>query len=199
MPFIIRHGLISLILMRLSHSRPLPLPDDQAPFPKYPPPKYPDESDGDYDGNISLILVMFLGMFIGFALIIIVSTLIFLVQKFIRKRIMLSNDIAGSLDDAALEAEEDRRALDELAPNEQELYFQSKEFLKLNPISSQELSLSQALIIQEKGVNAWEFKPNFENADLINVANKTEIEFLGSDGQELSLQTNFPIPKQNET
>ncbi|ODV84624.1 hypothetical protein CANARDRAFT_61558 [[Candida] arabinofermentans NRRL YB-2248] len=137
------------------------------------------------------------GMAIGFSLIMALSIIVFAIHKFIRGRIMLTNDVPGSIDDSALEAEEDRRALDELPPNEQELYFLAKDFLKLNPMNNLELALSQSLIIQENGVNAWEFRPNVENAELIKVLNKTEIEFL-NDTQELSIQTNFPIPKINE-
>jgi len=50
------------------------------------------------------------------------------------------------------------------------------------------------LAIQEKGVSAWEFEPELEIANCF-VEARTEIEFFDS---ECSVQSNLPIPKQNE-
>jgi hypothetical protein len=50
------------------------------------------------------------------------------------------------------------------------------------------------LAIQEKGVSAWEFEPELEIANCF-VEGRTEIEFFDS---ECSVQSNLPIPKQNE-
>ncbi|KAH3661521.1 hypothetical protein OGAPHI_006369 [Ogataea philodendri] len=147
--------------------------------------------------SASIGYMIVIGIIIGSSIVIVIALIIYLFHELLRKGIRLTNEFPGSIDDAALEAEEDRRALDELPPNEQELYFQAKDFLKLNPMNNQDLTLSQNLIIQEKGVAAWEFRPHVECQDLISVANKTEIEFKNS-GQELSIQTNFPIPKLNE-
>jgi hypothetical protein len=57
-----------------------------------------------------------------------------------------------------------------------------------------DISLSQFLAIQEKGVSAWEFEPELEIANCF-VEGRTEIEFFDS---ECSVQSNLPIPKQNE-
>ena len=57
-----------------------------------------------------------------------------------------------------------------------------------------DISLSQFLAIQEKGVSAWEFEPELEIANCF-VEGRTEIEFYDS---ECSVQSNLPIPKQNE-
>lgn len=57
-----------------------------------------------------------------------------------------------------------------------------------------DISLSQFLAIQEKGVSAWEFQPELEIANCF-VEGRTEIEFFDS---ECSVQTNLPLPKQNE-
>lgn len=54
--------------------------------------------------------------------------------------------------------------------------------------------MSQFLAIQEKGVSAWEFEPELEIANCF-VEGRTEIEFFDS---ECSVQSNLPIPKQNE-
>lgn len=69
-------------------------------------------------------------------------------------------------------------------------------FVQANPPESlpTDISLSQYLAIQEKGVSAWEFEPELEIANCF-VEGRTEIEFFDS---ECSTMTNLPIPKQNE-
>src|ERR1700742_2033792 len=69
-------------------------------------------------------------------------------------------------------------------------------FIQANPPESvnTDISLSQFLAIQEKGVSAWEFEPELEIANCF-VEGRTEIEFFDS---ECSVQSNLPIPKQNE-
>ena len=69
-------------------------------------------------------------------------------------------------------------------------------FVQANPPESAQtdISLSQFLAIQEKGVSAWEFEPELEIANCF-VEGRTEIEFFDS---ECSVQTNLPVPKQNE-
>ena len=57
-----------------------------------------------------------------------------------------------------------------------------------------DISLSQFLAIQEKGVSAWEFQPELEIANCF-VEGRTEIEFFDS---VCSVQTNLPVPKQND-
>ena len=69
-------------------------------------------------------------------------------------------------------------------------------FVQANPPESMQtdISLSQFLAIQEKGVSAWEFEPELEIANCF-VEQRTEIEFFDS---ECSVQSNLPVPKQNE-
>lgn len=69
-------------------------------------------------------------------------------------------------------------------------------FTQANPPESvqTDISLSQFLAIQEKGVSAWEFEPELEIANCF-VEARTEIEFFDS---ECSVQSNLPVPKQNE-
>lgn len=144
-------------------------------------------------------IIIFLSLMLGIIVLLIIATIILIIHKCITysRRIRLTNELPGAYDDAELEAEEDRRALDELIPNEQELYFQSKDYIKLNPINNEELTLAQLLSIQEKGVSAWEFKPHFETNNEIMVKNGIELEFL-NENTELSVQTNYPLPKNNE-
>jgi hypothetical protein len=69
-------------------------------------------------------------------------------------------------------------------------------FVQANPpeTAQTDISLSQFLAIQEKGVSAWEFEPELEIANCF-VEARTEIEFFDS---ECSVQSNLPVPKQNE-
>lgn len=74
--------------------------------------------------------------------------------------------------------------------------FLSVAFIQANPPDSlpTDISLSQYLAIQEKGVSAWEFEPELEIANCF-VEGRTEIEFFDS---ECCTLTNLPVPKQNE-
>lgn len=69
-------------------------------------------------------------------------------------------------------------------------------FIEANPPDSvpTDISLSQFLAIQEKGVSAWEFEAELEIANCF-VEARTEIEFFDS---VCSVQSNLPVPKQNE-
>jgi hypothetical protein len=69
-------------------------------------------------------------------------------------------------------------------------------FIVANPPESlqTDISLSQYLAIQEKGVSAWEFEPELEIANCF-VEGRTEIEFFDS---ESTVMSNLPVPKQNE-
>lgn len=93
--------------------------------------------------------------------------------------------------------EEENQVYLQLSSEEQELYFQSKEFLESNPYLRGDLTLSQNLSIQEKGVNAWEFikDPMLTNNDLM-ILNRTELNFFKN--YEYSVQTNLPVPMKNE-
>lgn len=57
-----------------------------------------------------------------------------------------------------------------------------------------DISLSQYLAIQEKGISAWEFEPELEVANCF-VEARTEIEFFDS---ECTVMSNLPVPKQND-
>lgn len=69
-------------------------------------------------------------------------------------------------------------------------------FINANPPESlpTDISLSQYLAIQEKGVSAWEFEPELEIANCF-VEARTEIEFFDS---ECTVMCNLPVPKQND-
>lgn len=61
-----------------------------------------------------------------------------------------------------------------------------------------DITLSQFLSIQEKGVSAWSFEPDFEALTSILVHARTEITFLADPSSASSVQSNLPLPKLNE-
>ncbi len=69
-------------------------------------------------------------------------------------------------------------------------------FIAANPPESvqTDISLSQYLAIQEKGVSAWEFEPELEIANCF-VEARTEVEFFDA---ECTVLSNLPVPKQND-
>lgn len=102
----------------------------------------------------------------------------------------------GEYDDEQQFAKEEAEALEEMDDLQRAEYLRAKAFIQANPPESiqTDISLSQFLAIQEKGVSAWEFEPELEIANCF-VEGRTEIEFFDS---ECSVQSNLPIPKQNE-
>ncbi|PHH61382.1 hypothetical protein CDD81_407 [Ophiocordyceps australis] len=102
----------------------------------------------------------------------------------------------GEYDDEQAFAREESDALetmDEMARTE---YLRAKAYVTANPPESMQtdISLSQYLAIQEKGVSAWEFEPELEIANCF-VEARTEIEFYDS---ECTVMCNLPVPKQND-
>ncbi|KAL8793154.1 MAG: hypothetical protein Q9195_004266 [Heterodermia aff. obscurata] len=102
----------------------------------------------------------------------------------------------GEYDDEQALAREEAEALEEMDDIQRLEYMRAKAFIQANPPETMQtdISLSQFLAIQEKGVSAWEFEPELEIANCF-VEARTEIEFFDS---ECSVQSNLPIPKQNE-
>jgi hypothetical protein len=70
---------------------------------------------------------------------------------------------------------------------------------------STDITLSQFLSIQEKGVSAWCFEPDYESNPSLYVESRTEITFLSDgpgmarrDGGGNTVLANLPVPKLNE-
>ncbi|GAA5988144.1 hypothetical protein JCM11641_003610 [Rhodosporidiobolus odoratus] len=63
-----------------------------------------------------------------------------------------------------------------------------------------EITLSQLLSIQEKGVSAWSFEPDYESASPVVVIQRTELTFLDGVSKEepCSVLSNLPVPRLNE-
>lgn len=61
-----------------------------------------------------------------------------------------------------------------------------------------DITLSQFLAIQEKGVSAWCFEPDYETSPSLLVQSRTELTFLPDPSSATSVQSNLPLPKLNE-
>lgn len=61
-----------------------------------------------------------------------------------------------------------------------------------------DITLSQFLSIQEKGVSAWCFEPDYETVSSLLVHARTEITFLPDPASSSCVQSNLPLPKLNE-
>jgi hypothetical protein len=61
-----------------------------------------------------------------------------------------------------------------------------------------DITLSQFLSIQEKGVSAWSFEPDYETISSLLVHARTEITFLPDPASSSCVQSNLPLPKLNE-
>lgn len=61
-----------------------------------------------------------------------------------------------------------------------------------------DITLSQFLSIQEKGVSAWSFEPDYESTPSLLVHARTELTFLPDPTSASSVQSNLPLPKLNE-
>ncbi|KAF9186738.1 Rsp5p-dependent ubiquitination, sorting of cargo proteins at the multivesicular body [Haplosporangium sp. Z 27] len=91
------------------------------------------------------------------------------------------------------DATEERLAA--LSDTERQAYDAAQAFQIVHPPNSvpTDISLSQYLSIQEKGVSAWEFEASYDHQ--LFVHDRTELSFLN---QVACVQTNLPLPKQQE-
>ncbi|KAJ5351770.1 SPla/RYanodine receptor SPRY [Penicillium brevicompactum] len=143
------------------------------------------------------ILIGILSAFGSAAVAFVVLAIFFFFKYTRRGRIMLDRiGRPGEFDDEQAFAREEETALESMDDLARSEYLRAKAFVQGNPPESvqTDISLSQFLAIQEKGVSAWEFQPELEIANCF-VEARTEIEFYDS---ECSVQTNLPLPKQNE-
>ncbi|KAJ9427437.1 concanavalin A-like lectin/glucanase domain-containing protein [Fusarium oxysporum] len=102
----------------------------------------------------------------------------------------------GEYDDEQAFARDEAEALEVMDDMSRQEYLRAKAWVTANPPESMQtdISLSQYLAIQEKGVSAWEFEPELEIANCF-VEARTEIEFFDS---ECTVMSNLPVPKQND-
>ncbi|EEH09838.1 endosome protein [Histoplasma capsulatum G186AR] len=143
------------------------------------------------------ILIGILSAFGSAGVAIVVLAVFFFFRYTQRGRIILDRiGRPGEYDDEQAFAREEAEALETMDELQQTEYLRAKAFIQANPPETMQtdISLSQFLAIQEKGVSAWEFEPELEIANCF-VEARTEIEFFDS---ECSVQSNLPVPKQNE-
>ncbi|KAK5198329.1 Protein ssh4 [Exophiala xenobiotica] len=143
------------------------------------------------------ILIGVLSAFGSAGVAVLVLAIFFFFKYTSRGRILLDRmGRPGEYDDERAFAHEEAEALETMDELQRTEYLRAKAFTQANPPESAQtdISLSQFLAIQEKGVSAWEFEPELEIANCF-VEARTEIEFFDS---ECSVQSNLPVPKQNE-
>uniref|UniRef100_V5ED30 Endosome protein n=1 Tax=Kalmanozyma brasiliensis (strain GHG001) TaxID=1365824 RepID=V5ED30_KALBG len=155
-------------------------------------------------------------------LLILLSTLLFLLLLFIilvivvRRRARISlGDSDGPLDVGREEELEgtggldgiEQRWLESVEGPIQQGYRRAKDWILAYPPGTQstDITLSQFLSIQEKGVSAWSFDPDYESNPSVFVEARTEITFIADgegmapqEGGGVCVQSNLPLPKINE-
>ncbi|KAH9082064.1 SPRY-domain-containing protein [Lactarius deliciosus] len=92
------------------------------------------------------------------------------------------------------------RWLESVNESARRLYLRAKDYQLQYPPNSQntDITLSQFLSIQEKGVSAWSFDPDYEMISSLLVHSRTELTFLPDPASATSVQSNLPLPKLNE-
>ncbi|KAI0735225.1 concanavalin A-like lectin/glucanase domain-containing protein [Earliella scabrosa] len=148
-------------------------------------------------------------------MLIVLTTFLFLLLLFLicvillrRRRGIMLRDNDGPIDmsrEDLIEGEGgfegvESRWMESASDNERRAYLRSKEYQLQYPPNSMptDITLSQFLSIQEKGVSAWSFEPDFEALSSLLVHARTELTFLPDPASASSVQSNLPLPKLNE-
>ncbi|KAL4070986.1 SPRY-domain-containing protein [Scleroderma citrinum] len=92
------------------------------------------------------------------------------------------------------------RWLEAVAEPVRRVYLRAKDYQLQYPPNSQptDITLSQFVSIQEKGVSAWCFEPDDLTINSLLVHARTEITFLPDPATSSCVQSNLPLPKLNE-
>ncbi|KAK3939585.1 concanavalin A-like lectin/glucanase domain-containing protein [Diplogelasinospora grovesii] len=154
-------------------------------------------SDYNKPGGMSGVVIGLLSSFGSAILIGCIFVIIYFFRYTQSGRIFLDRiGRPGEYDDEQAFLREEAEALESMDDMQRTEYLRAKAFITANPPESlqTDISLSQYLAIQEKGVSAWEFEPELEIANCF-VEARTEIEFFDS---ECTVMSNLPVPKQNE-
>ncbi|KAF6765999.1 endosome protein [Ephemerocybe angulata] len=148
-------------------------------------------------------------------LLIVLSTFLLLLLTFLicvllvrRRRGIILRDNDGPTDMSREELIEgeggfegvESRWLENVPDNVRRDYLRAKEYQLQYPPNSlpTDITLSQFLSIQEKGVSAWSFEPDYETVNSLLVHARTEITFLPDPASSSCVQSNLPLPKLNE-
>ncbi|KAJ7225460.1 concanavalin A-like lectin/glucanase domain-containing protein [Mycena pura] len=154
-------------------------------------------------------------LFVLLPLLIILSTLLFILFLVLvcalllrRRRGIMLRDSDGPVDMSREELIEgeggfeglESRWLESVSENVRQAYLRARDYqLQYRPNSlPSDITLSQFLSIQEKGVSAWSFEPDYETVNSLLVHARTEITFLPDPASSSCVQSNLPLPKLNE-
>ncbi|KIK94909.1 hypothetical protein PAXRUDRAFT_827520 [Paxillus rubicundulus Ve08.2h10] len=148
-------------------------------------------------------------------LLIVLSTFLFVLLLFLvcvifirRRRGIVLRDNDGPTDmsreeyfdaDGGFEGFESRW-LESVSEPARRSYLRARDHQLQYPPNSEptDITLSQFLSIQEKGVSAWCFEPDYETINSLLVHTRTEITFLPDPASASCVQSNLPLPKLNE-
>lgn len=187
---------------------------DQDPW--HPDLPKPTQSDNDNGGGVSALLLVFIPVLVV-VLAVLVGMVVFLIAVLYMRRkrgIRLLED-GGPLDlskgdgvigEGGVEGVESRW-LETVDSEVREAYNRAKDWQSQYPPTSipTDITLSQFLSIQEKGVSAWAFEPDYEDNLSLYVQSRTEITFLADgpgmparEGGGNNVMANLPLPKLNE-
>ncbi|KGK39660.1 hypothetical protein JL09_g1190 [Pichia kudriavzevii] len=153
--------------------------------------------DVDYNDDIWIPVPL---VFFSFFITAFILLIILMVQNCISGTSFYDDndyDYSNLLYDEEVESEQDAEALRTLTPDEQEIYFQAKEFIKLNHFAQLELANWEFDLIREKGVNAWEFLSPTDDHNNVTIENKSEITFHNIN-TPISVQSNLPLPNTKD-
>ncbi|KAF7347781.1 Endosome protein [Mycena venus] len=140
-------------------------------------------------------------LFVLLPLLIILSTLLFILFLVLVCALLLRRRRGEELieGDGAFEGLE-ARWLESVSDSVRQAYLRARDYqLQYLPNSlPTDITLSQFLSIQEKGVSAWSFEPDYETVNSLIVHARTEITFLPDPASSSCVQSNLPLPKLNE-
>ncbi|KAK7694588.1 hypothetical protein QCA50_001774 [Cerrena zonata] len=171
--------------------------------PTHPAEHMPNTSPSRDAFYILLPLLIVLSTFLFFLLLFLICIILFR-----RRRGIMLHDHDGPVDmsredliegEGGFEGVESRWMESVIEPIRRS-YLRAKEWQLQYPPNSlpTDITLSQFLSIQEKGVSAWCFEPDFEAMNHMIVQARTEITFLPDPSSASSVQSNLPLPKLNE-
>ncbi|KAJ7783851.1 concanavalin A-like lectin/glucanase domain-containing protein [Mycena maculata] len=154
-------------------------------------------------------------LFVLLPLLIVLSTLLFILFLVLvcalllrRRRGIMLRDSDGPVDMSREELIDgeggfeglESRWLESVSDPVRQAYLRARDYqVQYQPNSlPTDITLSQFLSIQEKGVSAWSFEPDYETVNSLIVHARTEITFLPDPASSSCVQSNLPLPKLNE-
>lgn len=172
------------------------------------PPPWDDSSEDDPFVLLLALLILFCSLF---AILLVFSASLAIVRRtgsFGYADEDGPTDISRPEESEELVQAQEQEYLDQLEDaGQREGYLRAREWASHNPFGSvaTDITLAQYLTIQEKGLGAFAFEPNYEDNPAVLVSARTEIQFLPDgvgmapeEGGAVCVQSNLPIPRLNE-